>query len=244
MCKKIHSRYRLGINGKHSWIHDFSVVASSLPKGFDLTERFTPKQTSMNYIHWKVLSVEETEKVEEVYCCETSTGSFALADNILTGNCFACNYTGNIFDVVQHFEKCDLKTAMRILDDKFNLGLYRELSHKEKLELARQMKERERERQEKLWWEECEKVVLADVVKELRFWEQVQKMTHITRGEYRGGEWQFADLFFESLKRQDWLNWLYDAVCGFDHPECEYDYIYPADKKEILKMIREGEIEV
>lgn len=158
-------------------------------------------------------------------------------------HCFACGYTGNIFDVVQHFENCDLKTAMRILDDKFNLGLYRELSHKEKLELARQMKEREREKQEKLWWQEYERVVLADVVKELRFWEQVQKLTHITRGEYRRGEWQFADLFFESLKRQDWLNWLYDAVCGFDHPECEYDYIYP-DKKEILKMIREGEIEV
>ena len=158
-------------------------------------------------------------------------------------HCFACGYTGNIFDVVQHFENCDLKTAMRILDDKFNLGLYRELSHKEKLGLARQMKEREREKQEKLWWQEYERVVLADVVKELRFWEQVQKLTHITRGEYRRGEWQFADLFFESLKRQDWLNWLYDAVCGFDHPECEYDYIYP-DKKEILKMIREGEIEV
>ena len=83
-------------------------------------------------------------------------------------HCFACGYTGNIFDVVQHFEKCDLKTAMRILDDKFNLGLYRELTHKEKLELARQMKERERERQEKLWWQEYEKVVLADIIKNLR----------------------------------------------------------------------------
>ena len=159
-------------------------------------------------------------------------------------HCFACNYTGNIFDVVQHFEKCDLKTAMRILDDKFGLGLYRELSHKEKLELARQMKERERERQEKLWWQEYEKVVLADIIKELRVWEDIQRLTHITRGEYRRGEWQFADLFFESLKRQDWLNWLYDAVCGFDHPECEYDYIYPADKKELLEMIKSGAISI
>lgn len=158
-------------------------------------------------------------------------------------HCFACNYTGNIFDVVQHFEKCDLKTAMRILDDKFNLGLYRELSHKEKLELARQMKERERERQEKLWWEQYEKVVLADIIKELRVWEEIQRATHITRGEYRRGEWEFADLFFESLKKQDWLNWLYDAVCGFCHPECEYDYIYP-DKKEILKMIKSGAISI
>jgi hypothetical protein len=95
-----------------------------------------------------------------------------------------------------------------------------------------------------LWWQEYEKVVLADVVKELRFWEQVQKLTHITRGEYRRGEWGFDYLFFESLKKQDWLNWLYDAVCGFDHPECEYDYIYSTDKKQILEMIKKGEIEV
>ena len=157
-------------------------------------------------------------------------------------HCFACNYTGNIFDVVQHFEKCDLKTAMIILDYKFNLGLYRQLTHKEKLELARQMKERERERKEKLWWERFEKVVLADIVKELRMWEEIQRATHITRGEYRRGEWQFADLFFESLKQQDWLNWLYNAICGFDHPECEYDFVYPADKRELLEKIKNGEI--
>lgn len=159
-------------------------------------------------------------------------------------HCFACGYTGNIFDVVQHFEKCDLKTAMRILDDKFNLGLYRELSHKEKLELARQMKERERERQEKLWWQEYEKVVLADVVKELRFWECVQKGTHITRGEYRRGEWRYADLYFWSLEKQAWLNWLYSAICKIEHEECEWDYVYPSDKRQLLEMIKKGEIEI
>ena len=159
-------------------------------------------------------------------------------------HCFSCNYTGNIFDVVQHFEKCDLKTAMRILDYKFNLGLYRQLTHKDKLELARQMKERELERKEKLWWEQFEKVILADIIKELRMWEEIQRATHITRGEYRRGEWQFADLFFESLKQQDWLNWLYNAICGFDHPECEYDYIYPADKRELLEMIKSGAIRI
>ena len=78
----------------------------------------------------------------------------------------------------------------------------------------------------------------------MKIWEKSEKLTHLTRGEYRRGEWKYADLYFYSLKRQMWLNWLYDAVCGFDHPECEYDYIYPADKKEILKMIRKGEIEV
>jgi hypothetical protein len=159
-------------------------------------------------------------------------------------HCFSCGWTGSIFDVVQHFEQCDIKEAMKILDAKLHLGVYQELSESEKRKIARQIKEKEKELQEKLWWQEYEKVVLADVVKELRFWEQVQKLTHITRGEYRRGEWEFADLFFESLKRQDWLNWLYDAVCGFDHPECEYDYIYPADKKELLEMIKSGAISI
>ncbi len=179
------------------------------------------------------------------YCCivhddhRPSAGLTKQGDKF---HCFACNYTGNIFDVVQHFEKCDLKTAMRILDDKFNLGLYRELTHKEKLEIAKRIKERERERQEKLWWQEYEKVVLTDIIKELRVWEYIQRATHITRGEYRRGEWQFADLFFESLEKQDWLNWLYDAVCGFDHPECEYDFVYSGGKRDLLEMIKKGEI--
>lgn len=159
-------------------------------------------------------------------------------------HCFACGYTGNIFDVVQHFEKCDVKTAMRILDDKFNLGLYRELSHKEKLELARQMKEREREKQEQLWWEQYEIVILADIIKNLRVWENVQTQTHITRGEYKSGEWEFNDLFFHSIKKQAWLNWLYEAICGIDHLECEWDYIYPADKRELLVMVRNGAITI
>jgi hypothetical protein len=133
---------------------------------------------------------------------------------------------------------------MKILDAKLHLGVYQELSESEKREIARQIKEKEKERQEKLWWQEYEKAVLADVVKELRVWEEIQRLTHITRGEYRRGEWEFADLFFESLKRQDWLNWLYDVVCGFDHPECEYDYIYPADKKKLLEMIKSGAITI
>jgi ATP-dependent DNA helicase DinG len=39
---------------------------------------------------WTVVSVEPTDRVEEVYCAVVpTTGSFALEDNILTGNCLA-----------------------------------------------------------------------------------------------------------------------------------------------------------
>lgn len=159
-------------------------------------------------------------------------------------HCFACGYSGNIFDVVMNFEQCDFKKSMRILDDRFNLGLYRQLTHKEKLELARQQKERERLKAEREELARFELVVLDKILQELRVWEKCEQLTHITRGEYRRGEWKYADLYFYSLKRQRWLNWLYDAVCGFDHPECEYDYIYGQDKTVLLHKIRNGEITI
>jgi ribonucleoside-triphosphate reductase (thioredoxin) len=38
--------------------------------------------------HWHVVSIEQTNRIEEVYCpVVPETHSFALADNILTGNC-------------------------------------------------------------------------------------------------------------------------------------------------------------
>lgn len=170
--------------------------------------------------------------------------------NIVKGcekfHCFSCNFTGDIFDVVQHFEKCDRKQAMRIIDTKFNLGVYRQLSHREKLELARKQKERERERAEKLAWEQYEKSVLKEIREWLWFWKQVQNDCHLTKRQYNNGTWEedTANLFFFAIKQQEWLNWLYNAICGFDHPECEFDYLYPTDKKQILEIIKKGEIEV
>jgi hypothetical protein len=158
-------------------------------------------------------------------------------------HCFSCNWTGNIFDVVQFFEKCDMKTAMRILDDKFRLGLYGELSHREKLRLARELKARERSRQEELMWEQYEKLVLADIIKNLRTYEDLEREFRIQKGHYLGG-WseECSETYFCALERIGWLDWLYSAVGGISHPECEWDYIYPRNKRELLKMIKSGEI--
>ena len=158
-------------------------------------------------------------------------------------HCYSCNFTGDIFDVVEVFEKCNRKETLKIIDSKFNLGLMKELTHKEKLELARQQKLREKAKAEKLAWERFEKQTLAEIVKELRVWEKVQKDTHITRGEYRRGEWKYADLFFYALERQHWLNWLYETLCGYtDKRECEYDYVYGTNKEILLKKIKNKEI--
>lgn len=161
-------------------------------------------------------------------------------------HCFSCQWTGDIFDVVQHFEQCDRKKAMQIIDTKFNLGVYRQLSHREKLELAREQRARERQKQLKLKWENFEKQTLAKIRTELQFWKQVQHDCHLTRREYNNGTWDNtkSDLFFFALKRQTFLNWIYNVLCEFAHPECEFDFTYGTNRKEILTKIAKGEIKI
>ena len=46
------------------------------------------KNTKYQSRSWNIVSVEPTDRVETVYCCETSTtNSFTLEDNIVTHNC-------------------------------------------------------------------------------------------------------------------------------------------------------------
>ena len=50
-------------------------------------------------LKWWVEKTVETKDYEEVFCCKTSTGSFVLSDNILTHNCFTCNWSGTFKDL-------------------------------------------------------------------------------------------------------------------------------------------------
>ena len=180
-----------------------------------------------------------------IYCCcfhSDLKPSANIVKNCQKFHCFSENKTWDIFDFVMEMEKCDLKTATNILDAKFNLGLLGNLSRKEKLELARKRKEREKAKKVKEAWERYEKKVINHVSVMLQGWEEVLRETHITRGEYKNNQWQYENLFFTALKKCEWYNWLYDVLCENIHPECEYDYIYGTNKKEILGMIRKGEI--
>ena len=160
-------------------------------------------------------------------------------------HCFSCNVTVSIFDVVSKIKNCDFKTAIKVIDADFGLGMVGQLTHKEKLEIARQQKERERLKAEKEEFARFEKNVLLKIIQELRFWQECEKLTHITRGEYRRNEWKYDEMYFTSLEKQRWLNWLYETLCGFkDKKECEFDYIYGNDKVDILKKIKSGEIEI
>ena len=184
-----------------------------------------------------------------IYRCifhEDRKPSANIIKNCEKFHCFSCQYSGDIFDIVEHFEKCNRKEALKILDSRFNLGLMKQLTHKEKLALAREQREREKAKAEKLAWEKFEKDVRHQIVCELEKWAKIQQQNHLTRGEYKNGTWSQdkSTLFFMARKKQDWLNWLYNAICGFDHPECEFDYTHPFGKRELLEKIRKGEIEV
>ena len=65
-------------------------------KGRNSVQKYTGRQ------RYKVVKVERTDLEEYVYCCQTSTHSFALENFILTGNCFACGETHSLSEVISH----------------------------------------------------------------------------------------------------------------------------------------------
>lgn len=53
---------------------------------------------------WTVVSVEETDRVEEVFCATVEgTHNFVIEGNILTGNCHVCGEKGNLVTLKRHY---------------------------------------------------------------------------------------------------------------------------------------------
>lgn len=81
---------RLGIDGKKSKLHTLRFELGTLPKWFFLLKQHRQryKVRTLAVGPWIVKSVEPTDRTEEVFCATVpATGCFALAGNILTGNC-------------------------------------------------------------------------------------------------------------------------------------------------------------
>ena len=88
---------------EHEWIvrdKKYKIKTRDLKANDILAKAIVNKNIYSNEIlEWKVVSVEETDREEEVYCCVTSTHSFVLKDFILTGNCFGCSKNFGIIDL-------------------------------------------------------------------------------------------------------------------------------------------------
>ena len=79
------------------------LVRNTIPDNFFITSKgrdSKQKYTSKN--RYKVVKVESTDLIEDVYCCITSTHSFALEHFILTGNCFACGQAHTLPEVISY----------------------------------------------------------------------------------------------------------------------------------------------
>ena len=92
------------ISANHT-MYNIRLVKSEVPEFFYFGSK-TPKTASKysSYLGHTVISVDDTDRVERVYCCETSTQSFVLDGFILTGNCFGC---GKKYDIIDHYMQYD-----------------------------------------------------------------------------------------------------------------------------------------
>lgn len=157
--------------------------------------------------------------------------------------CFTCGKGWDTVDFVAEYEKCDKKSAIKIIDEKFNLGILKPLNYKERKKLEEQKKQREKEKQKKEQSILFEKTVLNNISKKIRLYEKIKEISKVTKGAYNGNtEWKLQQLFFHAIKELDFLDWLFDILTNQKYSECEYDYIYGTDKKIILDKISKFEI--
>lgn len=88
-------------NNKQTQSGWLNFSAHSVPASFFVTNKGRTSKAKYSKNRYRICNVEDTDIVEEVYCCQTSTHSFALEGFILTGNCWTCSDTKDIFEIVK-----------------------------------------------------------------------------------------------------------------------------------------------
>lgn len=87
-------------------MYALSFLASTLTPDFFVLEKHRSRYRIPSYERkgWVVQSVEETDREEEVYCATVEgTHTFALAGNLLTGNCHRCGEKGNLITLKRFY---------------------------------------------------------------------------------------------------------------------------------------------
>ncbi len=123
------TQLREGFPGREpSEVHRVHLVNDDLPEDFFLVpehrDRFAAAQKKYARRGWVVQSVEETDRVEEVFCAEVEQGhAFVLEDNILTGNCFGCGEGGDVIDFLMKHDGLPFNQAVEYLADRTGIQL-------------------------------------------------------------------------------------------------------------------------
>jgi DNA primase len=127
----ITSQVRLGLGKEPTDLYRVHLVNEDLTPDFFLIDehrrRFESNAQQFARRGWVVQSVEETDRVEEVYCAEVEDGhAFTLEDNILTGNCFGCGEGGDVISFVMKIDGLSFGETVERLADKYGVTLQRE----------------------------------------------------------------------------------------------------------------------
>ena len=157
--------------------------------------------------------------------------------------CFTCGKGWDTIDFVCEMEKCDRKKAIKIIDEKFGLGLFKPLSKAEKEQLEISKRKREQDQLHKQWWLNFEKETLNCIANKMRIYEKLKEISKITKNAYNGkGDWKLSSCFSLAIKELERLDWLFDILTETNHEQCEYDLLYGTNKNDILKKIWKLEI--
>ena len=125
----ITTQMREGFPGREpSELHRVHFVNEDLHENFFLLashrERFVDANKQFARRGWVVQSVEQTERIEEVFCAEVEEGhSFVLEDNILTGNCFGCGEGGDVISFLMKIDGLGFTEAVERLAEKYGVQL-------------------------------------------------------------------------------------------------------------------------
>ena len=90
------------LKDRESILYTTKIILETLPEKFFINNK--PLLENKKYIRgrWKIDNIEKTNLIEPVYCCETSTQSFVIDENILTHNCFSCGESATLYQAVAH----------------------------------------------------------------------------------------------------------------------------------------------
>lgn len=115
--------------GPRSVMHTLSFRASTMDPEFFLIDEHRERHEQARgrrrneRTHWWVKSIEETDRVEEVYCAIVpTTHSFVLEGNILTGNCLGCGSHGGLLWFIATMRKISTAQARQWLEDSNGLS--------------------------------------------------------------------------------------------------------------------------
>lgn len=158
--------------------------------------------------------------------------------------CFRCNRNFNQIQFVMELQKCDFKTACKMIINDFNLPIEidKPLTKEQKKEWVRKQKALEKQKLKTKAMNDFAKDVSNKIIDKLRKCEDWQREK---RKLPLASKVQIVDNIVKVDFEIERLDWLYYKINNLNRNEdCEYEYTYPSDRIELLREIYKGVIEI